>query len=166
MPKHALVVPLLGAALSFASVFLALALAGAGLPLWLGALLAALCVGLVLYAWPTPQAEAGTGPTLAEQALRQQMEAYLAEVGSLRHDLRGVLSPAMMMTDRLLRHPDPAVQRAGAAVVRSIERATTLLASNKATLGNATVGNATVGPTVPGAATPTVADASPAQPAR
>jgi hypothetical protein len=36
-----------------------------------------------------------------------------------------------MMSDRLLKHDDPAVQRAGSAVVKSIDRATALLADSK-----------------------------------
>lgn len=123
-------VPFLGAALAFAAVFLSLALAGGGLPLWLAALIAAACVGLVLRAFDLPRPGSSAASPEAE-ALRARLDSYRAEVSALRHDLRGVLSPAMMMTDRLLSHEDPAVQRAGAAVVRSIERATALLASNK-----------------------------------
>ena len=63
--------------------------------------------------------------------MRAQLDAYRAHTAMLRHDLRGVLSPALMMSDRLLNHADPAVQRAGTAVVRSIERATSLLATSR-----------------------------------
>ena len=36
------------------------------------------------------------------------------------------------MSDRLLNHADPTVQRAGSAVVRSIERATGVLSESRA----------------------------------
>ena len=62
------------------------------------------------------------------------MDDFRAATATLRHDLRGVLSPALMMSDRLLNHADPSVQRAGQAVVKSIERATTLLGENRARL--------------------------------
>ncbi len=46
----------------------------------------------------------------------------------LRHDLRGILSPALLAVDRLADYPDPAVQRAGGIVGRCIERAVSRLA--------------------------------------
>ena len=54
-----------------------------------------------------------------------------ARAATLRHDLRGVLSPALMVTDRLLSNPDPAIQRAGQAIVRSVDRATALIQASK-----------------------------------
>ena len=50
----------------------------------------------------------------------------------LRHELRGALSPALMVSDRLLRSEDPLIRRAGDAVVRSVERATALIGSDRA----------------------------------
>ncbi len=41
----------------------------------------------------------------------------------LRHDVRGMLSPALLTADRLSTNPDPAVAQAAEAVIRSIERA-------------------------------------------
>ena len=55
----------------------------------------------------------------------------LAAAAALRHNLRGALSPALMMADRLIAHGDPAVQRAGEIVVRSIDRATALITATK-----------------------------------
>ncbi len=46
----------------------------------------------------------------------------------LRHDLRGALSPALLIADRLINHEDPKVRRAGEIVVKSVDRASTLLA--------------------------------------
>ncbi len=45
----------------------------------------------------------------------------------LRHDIRGVLSPVLLIADRLLNHADPAVKRSGEIMVRTVERATVLL---------------------------------------
>ena len=45
-------------------------------------------------------------------------------VAVLRHDLRGILSPALLVTDRLLTHDDPSVQRAGEVVARTVQRVT------------------------------------------
>jgi hypothetical protein len=52
-------------------------------------------------------------------------------IKALRHDLRGILSPAMLIADRLQSHADPAVQRAGAVVMRTVERAAARLAETK-----------------------------------
>ena len=54
-------------------------------------------------------------------------------VRALRHDIRGALSPAMLIADRLLAHDDPAVRRCGDVVLRSVERAVDLLADAPAT---------------------------------
>jgi hypothetical protein len=54
-----------------------------------------------------------------------------AVIKALRHDLRGILSPAMLIADRLSSHEDPAVQRAGAVVVLTVERAAARLAERK-----------------------------------
>ncbi len=48
-------------------------------------------------------------------------------LSALRHDLRGILSPALLMSDRLIAHPDPAIQRAGDVILRTVERATARL---------------------------------------
>jgi signal transduction histidine kinase len=128
---------LVGAAAAFGAACAVLALMGMGVPFLLAALLAAGCAGLLVYAagrWvgqarPTGPPAPPTvlpGPDL-EERIRQLEESS----AHLRHDLRGVLSPALMMADRLLKSDDPAIRRAGNAVVRSVERATTLLAENK-----------------------------------
>ena len=131
---------ILAAAAAFGAVGAALAMWGAGLPFLLAALVAAALAGLVQYAAlrtrpPTMAPVSTPAPATAEPdpqaAMRAKLDEYRAHTAMLRHDLRGVLSPALMMSDRLLNHADPAVQRAGAAVVRSIERATELLASSR-----------------------------------
>ena len=60
-----------------------------------------------------------------------RLEDSLAANSQLRHDLRGALSPALLVSDRLVGHTDPAVAKAGGIVVRAVERATGLLEVNK-----------------------------------
>jgi hypothetical protein len=51
----------------------------------------------------------------------------------LRHDLRGLLSPALMVSDRLMAHGDPAVRRAGEVVVKTVQRLTDRLEETRTT---------------------------------
>ena len=67
------------------------------------------------------QAVAGQGMELALNSRAEQIRR-------LRHDIRGALSPALLIADRLLSHADPSVQRAGQIMVRTVDRATGLLA--------------------------------------
>ena len=99
----------------------ALALFGLGVPYALGALMLSALAGLLVRT-------ALPGPDPAPAARLVAVEAALA---ALRHDVRGALSPALMMSDRLLASPDPAIVRAGQAVVKSVERATLLLNATK-----------------------------------
>jgi signal transduction histidine kinase len=43
-------------------------------------------------------------------------------VAKVSHDVRGILTPALLHADRLLRHTDPAVRRAGETILQSVER--------------------------------------------
>ena len=122
---------ILAAVLAFGAVGATIGLTGLGVPFIVAALVAAVAAGLVQFAALRGQPEPDRS---AEIALTASMESYRAATAALRHDLRGVMSPALMMSDRLLNHADPAVQRAGQAVVRSIERATTLLSAHRETL--------------------------------
>jgi signal transduction histidine kinase len=58
-------------------------------------------------------------------------EAELAEMRSaasvLRHDLRGILSPALLSADRLSNSEDAAVRKAADIVIRCVERASARL---------------------------------------
>lgn len=77
----------------------------------------------------------------AAKTLRDQLDAagaaqiHLAElraqVSSLRHDLRGILSPALLTADRLVNSEDPAIRKAGEVVIRTVERAAARLAESK-----------------------------------
>lgn len=119
---------ILAAVLAFGAAGIALAATGLGLPFVIGASLAAVAAGLVMYA----AARATPAPDRSrELGLQARLDEYRTAVATLRHDIRGALSPALMMSDRLLGHADPAVQRSGQAVVRSVERATSLLAANR-----------------------------------
>ena len=72
------------------------------------------------------------------EALRERLNvsvnaaAELAEMRSaasvLRHDLRGILSPALLSADRLANSQDAAVRKAADIVIRSVERASARLA--------------------------------------
>ena len=78
-------------------------------------------------------------------SLREKLEAaaaaqvHLAELRAqtsvLRHDLRGILSPALLTADRLVSSEDPAIRKAGEIVIRTVERASAKLAEAKAEPG-------------------------------
>jgi len=57
--------------------------------------------------------------------------ARLAALGSavarISHDLRGILSPALLTAERLQNHDDNSVQRAGEVLMRTVDRATDLV---------------------------------------
>ena len=82
-----------------------------------------------------------------EEAALQQQAAATAELElalagrieqqrRLRHDIRGVLSPVLLIADRLLNHADPAVKRSGEIMVRTVERATVLLGDTSEAAAN------------------------------
>ena len=48
-------------------------------------------------------------------------------VAKVSHDVRGVLTPVLLQADRLRKHSDPAVRRAGDALVQAVERAIDLV---------------------------------------
>ena len=50
-------------------------------------------------------------------------------VAKVSHDLRGILSPALLTAERLQGSDDPVVRRSGDALVRTVERATGLVKS-------------------------------------
>ena len=65
--------------------------------------------------------------TVMKGEVDQQATSRLEQQRRLRHDLRGALSPALLTADRLLTHADPKVKRAGEIMVKSVERASSLL---------------------------------------
>lgn len=102
----------------------ALALYGLGVSFAWGALALAAGAGLVVRA-ALPQAS--PAPTTPDPAVVIRLTALEATIKTLSHDLRGALSPAMMVTDRLIANPDPAIARAGQSVLRSVTRASEIL---------------------------------------
>ena len=121
-----MLITLVGAASAFGASGAVLALMGAGTPFLPAALGTSACVGLVLY---------GLIPVLStapgQAAAQAHIDALEAQASNLRHDLRGALSPALIVSDRLVASSDPTIRRAGEAVVRSIEQASALIAASK-----------------------------------
>ncbi len=62
-----------------------------------------------------------------ERAERRILD-HAGELSRLRHDLRGILSPALLLADRLLTSSDPIAQRTAQVVIQTIERAEAALA--------------------------------------
>lgn len=117
--------------LALAAASGALILAGAGLPPVMAVLTPAAVAGGLMFA-AASRWRAASNPASEVRALQSQVTDLETAASMLRHDLRGVLSPALMVADRLVNNPDPAVRRAGDAVVRSVDRATALLTASKA----------------------------------
>ncbi len=61
----------------------------------------------------------------------ERLRLLEAKTSSLRHDLRGILSPALLTAERLLGHEDPVIKRAGEMMVKTVERASERLAETK-----------------------------------
>lgn len=80
--------------------------------------------------------EAVTGQTMQgdDETRRKiaRLTALEATIATLRHDLRGMLAPALLVADRLLAHADPKVVKAGEVVVKSVRRAEARLLETKA----------------------------------
>ena len=135
-PAGLLALSVVGGVSAFAACGLSLALLGVGLPYLLCAAISGACAGLLIYAlgrWTTPARTFSVPPEppLADPGI-QRLADLEREMSLLRHELRGALSPALMVSDRLLRSEDPLIRRAGDAVVRSVERATALIGGDRA----------------------------------
>jgi hypothetical protein len=63
----------------------------------------------------------------AERARIEQLEAL---VSRLRHDLRGAISPAALIGDRLRQNADPSIQRAGGIIAAGVQKVLTVLDSS------------------------------------
>ena len=61
----------------------------------------------------------------------EELAELKKQVSTLRHDIRGILSPAMLTADRLLSHADPSVKRAGEVIIRTVDRITARLLETK-----------------------------------
>ncbi len=62
-----------------------------------------------------------------EDAARSRAEVLELLVSELRHDLRGAISPAALIADRLRQSSDPAVQRSGKTISVVVERVLAIL---------------------------------------
>ena len=140
MRRLALTLAALAAAGAFGVIGLALALVGAGLPYLAATVIAALLAGCAAYAAldayivrPLSTLGPGAPGDLSDEFVKQRarLAALEAAMPALRHDLRGLLSPAILVSDRLIAHQDPKVARAGETVVRAITRAADRLAATR-----------------------------------
>jgi signal transduction histidine kinase len=57
-----------------------------------------------------------------EESAEARIEALERLVSSLRHDLRGAITPAALIADRLRQNSDPAIQRSAARIAQVVER--------------------------------------------
>lgn len=121
---------------AFAACGLSLALLGLGLPYLLCAAASGVCAGLLVYGvgrWAVPDSPPPPPVVaLAPDPAVERLAVLEREMSLIRHELRGALSPALMVSDRLLRSEDPLIRRAGDAVVRSVDRATALIGQDRA----------------------------------
>lgn len=62
-----------------------------------------------------------------KDATRSRIEELERLVSELRHDLRGAMSPAVLVADRLRQSGDPAVQRSGQTIGAVVERVLAIL---------------------------------------
>jgi hypothetical protein len=56
------------------------------------------------------------------QAPQDRIEQLEKLVAALRHDLRGVITPAALIADRLRNSSDPSIQRSAARITDVVER--------------------------------------------
>ncbi len=64
----------------------------------------------------------------AEAQLAEKLREHAQASSRLRHDLRGILSPALLLADRLLMSQDPLSKRTAETMILTIERAEKALA--------------------------------------
>ena len=64
----------------------------------------------------------------AEAQLGEKLREHEQALSRLRHDLRGILSPALLLADRLLTSQDPLAKRTAETMILTIERAEKALA--------------------------------------
>ena len=112
---------LLGLGVAVVTILVWSVLRLSGAPASVAILMAAVMSGVAasLASQPvTPDPKAAADEALAPETLRR-----------LRHDLRGILSPALMTADRLLMTTtDPGIKRAAEMMVETVERAEKRLA--------------------------------------
>lgn len=86
--------------------------------------LVAFGVGILLFRTTGAAAGRALAVVAARAAAAEARSETLARAAAqLRHDLRGILSPALLTADRLAMSQDPASRRAGEAMIITVERA-------------------------------------------
>lgn len=86
--------------------------------------LVALGAGMALFRSATAAVRRSTDDVDARVAAAEARNAVLTKAASqMRHDLRGILSPALLTADRLAMSQDPASRRAGEVMIMTVERA-------------------------------------------
>jgi pheromone shutdown protein TraB len=120
---------LLGLGVAAVSILVWFILAFSGMTAVMASLAAGILAGLTaaLASRPVAAVTPGELPIMAPPIVAPAIEPETLR--QLRHDLRGILSPALMTADRLLMTTeDPIARRAAEAMVETIERAEKRLA--------------------------------------
>ncbi len=68
-----------------------------------------------------------TGILHSMNDMQQKLEDQKHALSALRHDLRGLLSPAMLAADQMSMHSDPHVRSCAERILESLDRAVALL---------------------------------------
>ena len=84
-----------------------------------GLAVVALAIGVIIGRRMDGHAAPQSEPPTVDPALAQA-------IVKLSHDLRGALSPALLMAERLEGHADPKVKQAGETIAASMDRAAAL----------------------------------------
>lgn len=84
--------------------------------------------------WRPRGRRSGPGDPEAAERHDARLAALGVQLGRLGHDLRGILSPALLAAERLQAHSDPSVRRSADALVRAVDRATEALRDGLHTL--------------------------------
>ncbi len=83
----------------------------------------ALAAGLALGRGDAAGLAARRGTEARAEAAEEANARLVKAAGEMRHDLRGILSPALLTADRLTTSQDPVARRAGETMVATIDRA-------------------------------------------
>ncbi len=84
---------------------------------------AALAAGLALGRGDAAGLRARREVEARAEAAEEANARLVKAAGQMRHDLRGILSPALLTADRLTMSQDPVARRAGEAMVATVDRA-------------------------------------------
>ena len=88
-----------------------------------GPAIVALAAGLALARGDAAGLDARRAVEARAEAAEEANARLVKAAGQMRHDLRGILSPALLTADRLTTSQDPTARRAGETMVATIDRA-------------------------------------------